>query len=351
MFNLRCFKAGKGDSFLLTWQTDQQHRLLIDSGIEGTYRFIWPLVRDFGKNDYVLITHVDYDHIGGLYKWLTDEQQPFSRETSLYINTPQLLITPDPSDQVAIKHGINLEELLNKREIPTKPLYLEEDSDNILHLDGLELQILSPSKEVVVKLMKEWNASEIYQQYLERKLGVDDKVSSHTDKKWRSKEAILEKPPVPHKWDKDLLNSSSIAFILSFKGMSLLFMGDANPDLVADELSSLGYSKDNRLSLKMLKISHHGSQHNTTKRLLEMIECSEYLISTDSSGPYYHPSRETLVLISEYGRSSEEESIIIYSNYSLDIDKLLNQEERDNIEFKEVEELELILKDKHGAFE
>ncbi|ASE61837.1 ComEC/Rec2 family competence protein [Chryseobacterium indologenes] len=351
MLILRCFKAGKGDSFLLTWKKDELHRLLIDSGIEGTYRFIGPLVRDFGKNDYVIMTHVDYDHIGGLMKWLSDEQQPFNIETLLYINTPQLLITTDSTDQVAVEHGVDLEKLLKSKGIVPNPLFMQIDGDNVLDLGGLKLQILSPSREVIMKLLKEWTANKVYQEYIKTQLEQDEKVSTGRDQNWKSKEEILKKLPKPHEWEKDLLNSSSIAFIMTINRAKLLFMGDANPDLIADELSRCGWSEENKLPLKLFKISHHGSKHNTTKRLLEMIECSEYLISTDSSGPYYHPSRETLILLSEYGRKDSMRPIIIYSNYPLPVDKLLTEEERINITFEEIDELKISINDQHGTFE
>jgi glyoxylase-like metal-dependent hydrolase (beta-lactamase superfamily II) len=63
------------------------------------------------------MTHVDYDHIGGLMKWLSDEQQPFNIETLLYINTPQLLITTDSTDQVAVEHGVDSKSSLKVEEL------------------------------------------------------------------------------------------------------------------------------------------------------------------------------------------------------------------------------------------
>lgn len=291
-----------------------------------------------------MITHVDYDHIGGIFKWLNDYRQPINRSVAFYMNTPQLLITPEQSDKVGIEHGINLEQLLKEKGITPRTLFLQQYEDNILHLNGLQLKILSPTKEVLKKLIEEWTAKDIYQNYLDKKLEDNDKVSAKGISNYRSKDDILNNTPKPHQWDKDLLNSSSIAFVLSFKEANILFMGDSNPDLIADELYDQGYTPDNKLPLEMLKISHHSAKYNTTKQLLEIIDCSEYLLSTDSSGPYYHPSRETLILISEYGRPSRDKPIIIYSNYSLDVEKLLSEEERFNIEFKEIEQIDIVKK-------
>lgn len=341
MLNIKCFKAGKGDCFLLTWDSGGQRRLLIDSGIAGTYRFFAPLVRDFSVSDHVIMTHVDYDHIGGLFKWLNDRKEKFSSEASLYMNTPQLLITPPAGDQVGIEHGVNLEEELYNQGIEPKSMYVIPDGDNTLDLGGLILKVISPPEKVLKQLLARWTAEQIYQEYINRRAEQDNKVSIPRSKQLKTKEEILNSPPKPHKWEDDLLNASSIAFILKYKESNLLFLGDANPDLVADELANLTWSKTNRLALKLFKISHHGSKKNTTQRLLEMVDCSDYLISTDSTGPYYHPARETLILISEYGRKDNTVPITIYSNYTLAIDKLLSLEEMENITFKEIHEINI----------
>lgn len=85
MLKLDLFQAGKGDSFMLTWNEAQTHRLLIDFGNQGTYRFIKSKVKDFGKGDSMLVTYVDYYHIAVFFKLLTDKQS--SSSASFYMNT------------------------------------------------------------------------------------------------------------------------------------------------------------------------------------------------------------------------------------------------------------------------
>lgn len=337
MLNLKCFKAGKGDSFLMTWESETRNRILIDFGFEGTYRYLGPLISDFGVNDFVIITHVDYDHIGGFFKWLSDKQQPIDRHLTVFLNTPNLIIAPDSSEKVGIKHGVNLERLLEERGIVPKPLFVESQNNNTLQMGDVELVILSPTMDILSMLIEKWTADKIYQEYQNQKLQTNDRVSVDVHKKGRSKEEILKSPPQPHKWEDDLLNSSSIAFLLKYKGNQLLFLGDSNPDIVCEQLRC---NESEPCEIDLLKISHHGSKHNTTVQLLKSIRCSKYLISTDGSGPYYHPSRETLVLIATYGRKNEDELITIYCNYSIDKNKLLTKDEQKNIIFKEIEELE-----------
>jgi len=338
MLLLQSFKAGKGDSFLLTWGDKGQHHLLIDAGSPGTYRFLKDHVSKFGSSDTVLVTHVDYDHIGGFLKWVNDQQQTIDPQVRFFLNTPQLVITPPESDQVAVEHGAKLGQRLQELGITPLPLFAEPGKGNKLDLYGLQLQILSPTPEILTELINKWTASAIYQQYQRDNQQQDNKVTGENES-LLSAESILADPPKPHKWEDDLLNASSIAFILTYNGNCLLFLGDANPDVLCAELERLGWTKDKRLSVDLVKISHHGSRHNTTQNLLERIDCENYYISTDCSGPYHHPTRETLVLLGAYGRPTENHPLHIFSNYALPLKRLLTAEEQKTMTVEEATRL------------
>jgi glyoxylase-like metal-dependent hydrolase (beta-lactamase superfamily II) len=165
MLRLECFKAGKGDSFLLTWGETQENNILIDAGVDGTYRFIRLRLIDEAKLDAILITHVDYDHIGGFFKLLADSGYQLNKSLMVFLNTPSLILSSSDSDLVAVDHGVEFEQILHDRGIKPVPLYLGMNHENKVLLNGLELQILSPTKQVIDELIKQWTASEIYQQY------------------------------------------------------------------------------------------------------------------------------------------------------------------------------------------
>jgi len=345
MLKLECFKASKGDSFLLTWGEIQENNLLIDAGIEGTYRFISLRLACEAKLDAILITHVDYDHIGGFFKLLADPDRQLDKNLKVFLNTPSLILASSDSDLVAVDHGIKFEQILYDKGISPIPLYLGMNKENKVLLNGLEMQILSPTQQVINELLKQWTASEIYHQYQIANKQQNNKVSA-AEKAIVSANAILAKPPKPHEWEKDLLNASSIAFIASHHGNKILFLGDSNPTLIVTELDRLGFTKDNQLVVDLVKISHHGSKHNTTKELLERISCGQYLISTDSSGPSYHPARESLILISEYSRKNKNTQLTIFTNYELDLEPLLTAEEQNdlNLSFQEIAYLDFLNK-------
>lgn len=330
---LNSLPAGKGDSFILSWgQEENLHHLLIDSGIPNTYRFIKDEIKDINSLSAVILTHVDYDHLGGLFKILGDTSVLLRKDMQVFMNTPSLALTLPEGDKVGLKHGVELDKKLQEAGIICKPFYNGFTKENIIEFNDLELQVITPNKKVIDKLLAEWTADKLFQHYQEE-IQESGKVGKRKEKVL-SFEEILEADETIHKWEDDLINSSSMSFIARYNGCSLLFLGDANPDLIVEELVRLGYSKNEKLKVEMVKISHHGCRHNSGKDLFEMIECNCFLISTDGSGPYYHPDRETIARLSEYSRASTEQPLTIFLNYNLDTSNFIGDEEAKKLNIK-----------------
>ncbi|RTZ49320.1 hypothetical protein EJ377_01095 [Chryseobacterium arthrosphaerae] len=71
-----------------------------------------------------------------------------------------------------------------------------------MDLGGLKLQILSPSREVIMKLLKEWTANKVYQEYIKTQLEQDER-SVLEEIKIGSLKKRFKKLPKPHEWEKD----------------------------------------------------------------------------------------------------------------------------------------------------
>ena len=133
-----------------------------------------------------------------------------------------------------------------------------------------------------------------------------------------SLEELAKRPEFKHTAKEDIINKSSIAFILEIGSSKILLMGDADPWIVVEKLKEMGYSKSNPLKVDYWKLSHHGSRNNICTDLLDMIKCSNYIFSTNGGkGSTYHPDRETLAKILCHPGRSENERINFYFNYSL----------------------------------
>jgi beta-lactamase superfamily II metal-dependent hydrolase len=332
---LKSYKAGKGESFLLQWEYDgTEHTALIDTGISNTYRFIKEDLRNSQRLDFIVITHVDYDHLGGALKLLNDQEISLSGPYYFFLNTPSLILAPKTGDMVNIEHGIKLDQILNEKGIEVKGLYCAPENDSPIKLHGLEITILSPTRIILDELIEKWTADALCEKYMEESKGSDKVSRSFLEKE--SYEKILSRKEEIPSWKADLINSSSIAFLLAYNGCSILFLGDSNPTIVYEELRRKGYSENNKLKVSLVKISHHGSCHNSTSDLFSILNCTHYFISTNGSGNSYHPDRETIVRLAEYGRENVKQHLTIYLNYDLDRRRFITPEEEEqwNLRFE-----------------
>jgi hypothetical protein len=107
---------------------------------------------------------------------------------------------------------------------------------------------------------------------------------------------LKEKP------DPSVANGSSIALLAEFDGRAVLLTGDAHAEVMAASIKRLLAERGatGRLRLDAMKLSHHGSTNALTKGLLDLIQCPQYLVSTDGS-KFYHPDRDAIARVIRYG--------------------------------------------------
>ena len=95
--------------------------------------------------------------------------------------------------------------------------------------------------------------------------------------------------------DNSVTNGSSIALIVELGASRLLFLGDSWAEDIEAALRALPDATF-PIIFNAIKISHHGSLHNTSPALLEMVDSPIFLIS--SSGECHnHPDLEVLKAI------------------------------------------------------
>ena len=69
---LRVFKADKGDALLLV-SKNKKNNVLIDGGMGGAYRdHCAKTISRLKKLDVVYVSHIDRDHVEGIYQMLDD---------------------------------------------------------------------------------------------------------------------------------------------------------------------------------------------------------------------------------------------------------------------------------------
>ncbi len=72
-------------------------------------------------------------------------------------------------------------------------------------------------------------------------------------------------------------NEASIAFVWEKDDERILFVGDASPKILAEELKK--YYGDRLTMFKAIKVSHHGSAHGTSKKLMELVDATDFFFT------------------------------------------------------------------------
>lgn len=372
---IEMFPALEGDSILISLGNEPNRiHILLDGGFGETYenhlkKRLKEIANINEKLSLVIVTHIDSDHIEGIldlfkenglaenpqiitidevwhnsYRHLQLDQQ--DELTGLHwkerfilsdiitkANTKANTDSNEDKD-ISAEQGSSLAALLyngnykwnsqfdGKAVSSNNKKYIKLSSDISIHL-------LSPNNEKLDKLKGYWVNElrkakydfkltddklfdDAYEFYLMNKTqqceGDEDKEISSQDK-GNDLIHFLDKK---QSYDTSPANGSSISFVLKYKGRKMLFLGDSHPQLIRTELQSLFKNNDSSLFFDLIKVSHHGSHRNNSKALLEIMDSSIYLISTNG-GKNKHPNKETIARI--VCRESEEERNLVFNYF------------------------------------
>lgn len=292
---VRVLKAKHGDCILVSHNGPNGFfNLLIDGGTSTTFRFgprqlyagaLCVTLDDLkakGQHiDLAILTHIDDDHISGFIKAFEKPGYLGEMVRSIWFNSSRLITRHfgvpeipennikllDDSPKTSVKQGRELEELLDNIDCVRAPLVM---AGQIHEAGPFKLKVLSPDREQLEKLLHVWPSD------------VDlGKTSAHDNDYYFSLEDIWLNDRFQS--DSSVYNGSSIAFILEADGKRMLFLGDAHADVVSKNLRACGYSETKKLKLDLVKLSHHGSQYNTSSELLQLLDSPIYIVSTDGA--------------------------------------------------------------------
>jgi beta-lactamase superfamily II metal-dependent hydrolase len=296
--------------------------MVIDGGTAKTYDDT--LKRELSKLpfiDVLVLTHIDSDHIAGLIKFIKNPLFEPSKIGRYWFNSKNIKFLRN-SEKISLGQAKTFEELLiDKGEIKQK--WAEDILVGVTPAlaPGIAIEILSPTADVLADLYEKWpNLSDEYNKKL-NDLNIANRVVGSQIGKGTLPD-IAKKDDKPEKSvGEDVFNSSSIAFVLGTFDLSVLFLGDAHPEIIKQAMINKGYSILNRLKIDLVKISHHGSKNNTLNDVLDMIDCDRFIISTNGgNSTHAHPDRETIARIIYHPdrvRRNFEKHRKIYLNYPL----------------------------------
>lgn len=310
MITVEALAAGEGDCLWVEWDDGpRRRRMLIDGGTPAAGRSLaerfarQPVAeRDF---ELVVCTHIDEDHIGGLLALLAAPPDGFTAGDLWFNGYDQLV----PDDLLGQASGERLAAVVRQTRIPWNAatrggaIVVPSGAGEapVIRLPGLTLTLLSPTWDRLARLRTDWEA-------------------------WRARQQAREEPrprdllgeaarPRPIPWhelardytpDQSPANGASIAFCAEHAdGSRVLFGGDAHAEVLAGTLRRI--QRTGRYRVDLCKVPHHGSAHNVSPGLLEVLDCDQWLVSTDGgkrltrgreaayrSGEGSHPSLRTM---------------------------------------------------------
>ena len=317
VFRIEMLPAAHGDALLVEYgDSVPPRRILIDGGTPGAYRAIAERLRELEaaegplRFELLVITHIDDDHIGGVLA-LLEKQEIDVRFGDVWFNGYGHLKDENIEDFGPVQ-GERLTTVLRKRRTPWNQLvdrrslrvFDDRPLPEVELEGGMKLTLLSPDTDKLDKLEKVWAK-------VCREAGLDP--DEETDSGYITDDPEIEPfgpidmdelAAIPFHEDKAEANGSSIALLAEHAGKRVLFAADAHPSRLIRSIDKLA-GAGGRLELDVCKLSHHGSDHNTSAEVIDRLDCGRFLVST-SGARFRHPHRAAMARVIRAGTPGKE---------------------------------------------
>lgn len=359
--HIKMFPAKTGDCFFIEF-TKADFRVLIDGGFVDTYKqYLKPYLLEIAKSgrhiNLMIISHIDQDHINGIKALLEENGHATSPQIvkidEVWFNGFRHTKLPRSKSKIPCYEKFVLEKMANKNSINDKAGGINEISfkqgNSVSELlinngynwntsagggaicvdimksivwNNITFKILNPTQNVLNDLAEDWLWT---LQSMCKKVVVTDNrlfddafegafISEHDDWVAVKKEISAGNETHDYQWDfladmdddeedNKLANQSSIAVLISYEDVILLFPGDC-------AIGAFHHMLPDKIDI--VKLPHHGSGKNMDKNFIRKTEVSFYLLSTNG-GHTGHPSQKIIANILTKAPGSP----IIVKNYDV----------------------------------
>ncbi len=273
------------------------HNIIVDGGEISRPKFCYfdrlkgKLEDIFSKGESIdlwVITHIDNDHIGGLYNFINDKdffEQHHERLKEVWMNyggSDDYYVQREGT--IGYESGKELRSVIQEHSICVRKRIVAGFSKTI---SDLEITVVAPDIDTYNSYIEWWNSKE-FKEKVETSEGLVS--GGDWDYDVMFKDFDLEK----YDEDKDIKNNSSIAFVLSYHNHQILFPADSCSSILLGGLGNTKKLKGERIKLDLVHIPHHGSCRNSSFKFFEQIDCRQYVITGNGENRFRLPDKETI---------------------------------------------------------
>lgn len=321
-FRLTMLPASDGDCLIITWgDADKCSHAVIDGGRAATYPHLHRhllKMADAGETlELYVLTHIDADHIAGALSYLKARTRPIEPKQVWFNGYRQVR----SGDRRSMRQGDEYLVALEKLRWPLNTGFERgvvsiETAPAELEVAGMKITLLSPDATRLKVLGERWVEWRREQEESEQGEGREDTRGG--GKRERSPvpvPLVIEDLIAAGETDHGLPNGSSIAFVAEWGGARMLLAGDAHPDMIATSLAPMAKLEGGRYHLDLLKASHHGSAKNTTREIIELLDCRRMAVSTNGN-LHDHPDPQSIARFLHFGVAGHKH---LHFNYASDL--------------------------------
>lgn len=304
-----------GDAFIIEcWQGDNKGVIVVDGGPQSTSNVFKNALDEYSTIDLLVLTHYDEDHIGGILSYLRtckSDDNPLKIK-EIWANCASS-IDFDYDKNLSVRQAKKLSDILCEYVEKGTLVWRADICEGIKSDFGFaQIEVVSPTRNILVE-----SVAKISKEEQNEDLNLSAHSRQTNDLKTPLEElAHIEKKAPDLDDPGQLANASSIAFILECGGKSALMLGDSYPQTIVDYFKEKCTNRAFPIKIDCTKVSHHGSRNNTNNDLLGMIDCQNFILSTNGGkGNTYHPDRETIAHIVCHPLRDNNKKIRLFFNY------------------------------------
>jgi hypothetical protein len=350
MFGLRVVQAEFGDCLILEAGGGSARKfVLVDGGPDLIYERhlraeLKAITAAGGSLELVILSHVDEDHVLGLLAFLAELRNqaangdaPTIAVKAVWHNSfaktigsgndiqtrlANVLGAGGVSMQAAgmavrgIGEGNQLRIAALALGLPLNPgfpddLILVDTAPPTVKFGDLSLRVVGPTQANLDELKSDWI----------------DWLDKHED------EIGSGDPFVMANADQSVPNLSSIMLLAEADGKRMLLTGDGRSDHLLQGLEKAGLlDAEGKMHVQVLKLPHHGSDRNITKTFLRKVTADTYVAS--ANGKDKNPDLATLIWIVETAQEQGRKILIVSTNRTPSIEKLLEEYPRNEFDYE-----------------